>query len=322
MNKKAVLAKVKSSLFGVAVGDALGIPVEFQSRQTISKNPITDMIGYGTYNLPAGTWSDDSSLTFCLAEALTEEFSLNTIGQNFVKWYYENYWTPYGNVFDIGIATQQAISRLATGEKPELAGSFDESDNGNGSLMRILPLLFYLLDKPINERYDITKKVSSITHGHIRSVIACFYYLEFARQIFEGKDKFEIYRNLQTEVANHLTLLSIDAREIALFDRLLKSDIYNLDEDQIQSSGYVLHTLEASIWCLLTTNNYKEAVLKAVNLGNDTDTTGAVTGGLAGLLYGLENIPEKWLQQIARKDDIENLAERLAEKRNGKPIRY
>jgi ADP-ribosyl-[dinitrogen reductase] hydrolase len=306
--------EIKSALFGVAVGDALGVPVEFNSRQTISKNPVTDMIGYGTYNLPAGTWSDDSSLTFCLAEALTKDFDLNTIGQNFVKWYHENYWTPHGNVFDIGIATRQAISRLSQGEKPELAGGFDESDNGNGSLMRILPLLFNLLDKPINERYNITKQVSSITHGHIRSVIACFYYLEFAKQIFEGKDKFEIYKNLQTEVSNHLTNLAINPNEIALFDRLLKSEIHKLDEDEIQSSGYVLHTLEASIWSLLTTDNYKGAVLKAVNLGSDTDTTGAVTGGLAGLLYGLDNIPKNWLQQIARYDDIENLAERLADK--------
>ncbi|MBM4176754.1 MAG: ADP-ribosylglycohydrolase family protein [Ignavibacteria bacterium] len=302
---------IKSALFGVAVGDALGVPVEFKSRDTIRKNPVTDMIGYGTYNLPAGTWSDDSSLTFCLAEALTQDFNLNVIGQNFVKWYHENYWTPHGNVFDIGIATRQAILRLARGEKPELAGGFDESDNGNGALMRILPLLFYILDKQINERYDITKKVSSITHGHIRSVIACFYYLEFAKQIFDGKDKFKIYGNLQTEISNHLKRLSINPKEIALFDRLLKSEIYKLDEEEIQSSGYVLHTLEASIWCLLTTDNYKEAVLKAVNLGSDTDTTGAVTGGLAGLLYGFDNIPKNWIDQIARKKDLENLTERL-----------
>lgn len=305
---------IKSVLFGVSVGDALGVPVEFNNRQTIMKNPVKNMIGYGTYNLPAGTWSDDSSLTFCLAEALTHNFDLNLIGQNFVKWTHENFWTPYGYVFDIGIATRQAISRLANGEKPELSGGFDETDNGNGSLMRILPLLFYLLDKPISERYDITKKVSSITHGHIRSVISCFYYLEFAKQIVEGKKKFEIYRNLQSEVTNHLTLLSINPKEIELFDRLLKSDIHKLDEDQIHSSGYVLHTLEASIWCLLTTESYKEAVLRAVNLGSDTDTTGAVTGGLAGLLYGFENIPSNWIEQIARKDDIENLAERLIEK--------
>src|SRR5699024_2226474 len=141
------------------------------------------------------------------AEALSQDLDLNVIGQNFVKWMQENYWTPHGNVFDIGIATRQAISRLAKGEKPALAGGFDETDNGNGSIMGILPLLFYLLDKPINERFDITKKVSSITHGHIRSVIACFYYLEFAYQILAGKDKFEIYKNLQNEITNHLTSL-------------------------------------------------------------------------------------------------------------------
>ena len=312
LNHIDIINTAKDILFGVAVGDALGVPVEFKSRQTISTNPITDMIGYGTYHLPAGTWSDDSSLTFCLAEALTQNFDLNVIAQNFVKWTHENYWTPHGNVFDIGIATRQAISKLARGERPELAGGFDVSSNGNGSLMRISPLLFYLLDKSINERYEITKQVSSITHGHIRSVIACFYYLEFARQLFERKDKFEIYKNLQLEITDHLTSLSINQTEIALFDRLLNSDIHKLDEDQIHSSGYVLHTIEASIWCLLTTDNYKDAVLKAVNLGEDTDTTGAVTGGLAGILYGLENIPPKWITQIARKDDIENLAERLA----------
>lgn len=311
MNETSAI-EIQSALFGVAVGDALGVPVEFNSRQTIAQNPVTDMIGFGTYHLPAGTWSDDSSLTFCLAEALTQDFDLNTIGQNFVKWHQENFWTPRGNVFDIGNATRQAIARLAQGERPDLAGGFDESSNGNGSLMRILPLLFYIRDKSINQRYEITKQVSSITHGHIRSVIACFYYVEFARQLFSDKDKFKIYKNLQTEITNHLTSLSINPTEIALFDRLLKNNIHELTEGEIQSSGYVLHTLEASIWCLLTTDNYKDAVLKAVNLGEDTDTTGAVTGGLAGLLYGLDNIPTNWIKQIARNDEIENLAKRLA----------
>ena len=302
---------IKSALFGVAVADALGVPVEFKSREEIAENPVTDMVGYGTYNLPPGTWSDDSSLTFCLAEALTEGFDLNSIAQNFVRWYYDNYWTPHGHVFDIGIATRWAIDRLAQGENPESAGGRGEDDNGNGSLMRILPLLFYITDKPIDERFDITQKVSAITHGHIRSVIACFYYLEFAKRIVEGKDKFEIYRNLQTEIPPYLTRRSVEPNETGVFNRLLRGDIHSLSEDQIHSSGYVLHTLEASIWCLLTTDNYREAVLKAVNLGRDTDTTAAVTGGLAGLLYGIDDIPKNWIAQLARKDDIENLIERL-----------
>lgn len=306
--------KTKAVLFGVAVGDALGVPFEFKKRETIRKNPATDMIGYGTHNMPPGTFSDDSSLTFCLAEGLADGFDLQNIALNFVNWYNRNYWTAWGEVFDIGNTTRFAINRLATGTNPELAGGNDESSNGNGSLMRISPLVFYLFEKPIDERYEITRRVSSMTHGHVRSVISCFYYLEFSQQLLLGKDKFEIYQNLQIVITDHLILLNINPKEVSHFDRLLTGNIHELAENEIFSDGYVLDTLEASIWCLLTTDNYKDAVLKAVNLGDDTDTTAAVTGGLAGLLYGFENIPTEWVAQIARKADIENLAERLAVK--------
>ncbi|QDP84450.1 ADP-ribosylglycohydrolase family protein [Chryseobacterium sp. SNU WT5] len=306
--------KIKSALFGVAIGDALGVPVEFKSREYLDQNPVTEMFGYGTYNQPPGTFSDDSSMTFCLAEALTHDFDLTRIGENFVKWYHENFWAARGEVFDIGIATREAINRLARGEQPEFAGSIHPSSNGNGSLMRILPLLFHIKDLPISERYEITKKVSSITHGHIRSVISCFYYLEFAKEILLGRNKFEIYKKLQTQIPDFLNSLSINPHEIALFDRLLKEDVSELEKNAISSSGYVLHSLEASIWCLLTTDNYKDSTLKAVNLGEDTDTTAAIAGGLAGLLYGFDTIPNSWLELLARKDDIEDLAERLTTK--------
>jgi ADP-ribosylglycohydrolase len=301
----------KAALFGVAIGDALGVPVEFSSRATLENNPVRDMLGYGTYEVPAGTWSDDSSLTFCLAEALTQGFDLQLIGQNFVRWYKENYWTARGTVFDIGIATQRAILRLAQGERPELAGGNEEKDNGNGSLMRILPLVFYVFHKPVHERYEMIKQVSSITHGHACAVIACFYYLEFAKGLLEGHGKLEIYRNLQRDVPGLLTQLSIPSQEIRRFDRLLSANILDQEAQEIQSSGYVVHTLEASIWCLLTTSTYPNAVLKAVNLGNDTDTTAAVTGGLAGIMYGYDAIPGNWLAQLARKEDIEDLSKRL-----------
>jgi ADP-ribosyl-[dinitrogen reductase] hydrolase len=305
---------IKDALFGLAVGDALGVPVEFKSRETIRQNPVTEMIGYGTYDLPPGTSSDDSSLAFCLAEALTEDFDLNVIGRNFVKWYDENFWTPHGRVFDIGNTTRQAIRNLSTGTRPDLAGGFDEDENGNGSLMRVLPLLFFLKDKEINERFQITKQVSSITHGHIRSVICCFYYLEFARQLLNKENKFAIYQNLQSSIPEYLKTLSINLTEVALFDRLLKAKISDLQDEQIRSSGYVIDTLEASIWCLLTTGNYKDAVLRAINLGQDTDTTGAVTGGLAGILYGIDGIPANWITQLARRKDIDELAARLTRK--------
>ncbi|MDR3250815.1 MAG: ADP-ribosylglycohydrolase family protein [Tannerella sp.] len=305
--------QIKALLFGVAVGDALGVPAEFSSRQEMKQNPVTDMRGYGTYNLPPGTWSDDSSLTFCLAEALARDFDLYVIAENFIKWYYQNYWTATGNVFDVGIATKAAINSLnhSGGITPDKAGGFRDTDNGNGSLMRIAPLAFYLFDRQIDERFEITRQVSAITHGHIRSVIACFYCLEYAKQLLEGKDKLIAYRNLQSEIAAYLSFRSIPQSETAKFDRLLKGNIYDAKEEEIHSSGYVLHTLEAAVWCLLTTENYRDAVLKAVNPGEDTDTTAAVTGALAGLCYGLENIPQEWRKQIARRHDIEDLAERL-----------
>ncbi len=117
-------SNIKDALFGLAVGDALGVPYEFKNRQSMRKNSATDMIGYGTYNLPPGTFSDDSSLAFCLAEALTKGYGLRNIGDNFVNWLYNNYWTPRGNVFDVGISTQKAIERLKKGITPAQSGGF------------------------------------------------------------------------------------------------------------------------------------------------------------------------------------------------------
>jgi ADP-ribosylglycohydrolase len=304
----------KDVLFGIAVGDALGVPVEFRSRESIAQKPVTDMMGFGSHDQPPGTWSDDSSLTFCLADVLAEGYDLQHIANSFVGWLYDELWTARGEVFDVGIATRAAIERVLRKVRPDLAGGFDESSNGNGSLMRILPLLFYIKNKPIEERFAITKDISSITHGHIRSVIACFYYLEFARKLLTGTDLFVIYDELKADISAFLNSTTINPDEILLFSRLLNGNVYELLETEIQSSGYVLHTLEASIWCLLTTTNYRDATLKAVNLGLDTDTIGAVNGGLAGLCYGYETIPEHWRLMLARNKDIDTLAGRLASK--------
>ena len=298
-------------LLGVAIGDALGVPVEFRSREYLKNNPVTTMIGYGSHNQPPGTFSDDTSLTLCLAESLTNGFDLDDVAYKFTQWYDHSYWTARGEVFDIGETTREAITRLKKGRQPDLAGGFGETSNGNGSLMRIAPLALFVLDKPIEIRYDVVKKVSSITHAHIRSVISCFYYVEFCRYLLLGKDKFETYRNLQEEMTNFLNDRDINNAEILLFGRLLNSDISTCNENMISSSGYVLHTLEASIWSILTTDSFTSALLKSVNLGLDTDTVGAVTGGLAGILYGLDSIPIEWIQKLARSKEIIELADEL-----------
>jgi len=301
----------KDVLFGVAVGDALGVPVEFRSRDELQKDPVTGMGGYGTHNQPPGTWSDDSSLTFCLAEALTEGFDLNVIGQNFVRWHRKGYWSAHGKIFDIGGITWRALSRIHSGVAPEMAGDDGDWSNGNGSLMRILPLLFYVAGKPPAERYRLTQQVSALTHRHVRSVISCFICLEFAGYIMHGADKNESYNSLRSATPGMLESFAISPEEIQHFDRILRKNIFNLPQEQIVSDGFVVHTLEAAMWCVMKTSSYSKAVLKAVNLGRDTDTTAAVAGGLAGLLYGYDSIPEEWISLLARRRDIENLAERL-----------
>ncbi|MEP6930930.1 MAG: ADP-ribosylglycohydrolase family protein [Flavobacterium sp.] len=304
---------IKSGLFGVTVGDALGVPVEFESRSYLRENPVKDMIGFGTHHQPLGTWSDDSSLAFCLADSLCEGYNLNNIAKNFVKWFSEELWTPHGKVFDIGIATRHAIHNIAKGYQPDLCGGFDVGDNGNGSLMRILPLVFYLQkEKDIEVIYKKVKEVSSITHAHFRSVFACFIYVVYCLELLKGKNKVDAYTEMQKRLAVFLEDKKFNPTEIDLFERVLKNNVAEYPEDRIHSSGYVLDSLQASLWCFLNSESYEETVLKAVNLGEDTDTTGAIAGGLAGIYYGIENIPERWINVLARKNDIDDLCERLS----------
>lgn len=310
---------VRDALLGLAIGDALGVPVEFESRETLADQPVIDMRGFGTYNQVPGTWSDDSSLTFCLAESLSKGFDLTDIAQKFVDWRYAKIWTPHGNVFDIGITTREAISVLEDilAKKDYDALQYlhfeaDEMSNGNGSLMRILPLLFYLKDHPNETWFDTIWRVSALTHGHIRAAISCWYYLRFALHLLQSKNKREAYLEVRTEARDFLKKRNIVSSEQRTFSRLVDHNISILPSSEIHSSGYVIHSLEAAMWCLLRYNSYEETVLAAVNLGNDTDTTAAIVGGLAGILYGEEAIPSYWLEQLIKLKDIEKLCDTLA----------
>lgn len=314
---------IENTFLGLAIGDALGVPVEFKDRAYLKQYPVTDMMEFGSHHQPMGTWSDDSSLTFCLAESLSKKYNLEDIAKKFVKWYNAELWTPHGKVFDIGIATNRAINTFIKGSPAVLSGGTGEFDNGNGSLMRISPIAFYVKDMPIEKRYDIIKDVSSITHGHIRSIISCFIYVEYMLELLVNEDKFDAYYTMQKRVNNFLNTNPICSQnEINKFHRILENPIsdyvieplHTLEEKEISSSGYVLNTLEASLWCFLNTDNYKETVLKAVNLGEDTDTTACVVGALAGLHYRKENIPQDWIEKLVKKDDIIKLSGKLSRK--------
>ena len=313
--------KVIDALLGVAIGDAVGVPYEFTSREEMQANPATEMIGNGTYNQPKGTWSDDSSLTFCLAESLIGGYDLKNMSEKFIKWVDEAYWTAHDQVFDIGITTSIAISRLRViideGNLEELERQRDygdEWDNGNGSLMRIIPLLFYTKGKPIKEQFDIVWEVSALTHRHIRAAMSCMIYLNVAEKLLEGKDKVDAYKEMRVEISELWDAIDFPEKEKKHFDKVIQNDIRDTRIDDLKTGGYVIEVLESSIWFFLNKNSYKDTILSIINLGHDTDTSAAIAGGLAGLYYGQEGIPKEWVVSIARLDDIVELGDKLNKK--------
>ncbi|AXY68568.1 ADP-ribosylglycohydrolase family protein [Thermosynechococcus sichuanensis E542] len=304
---------VVNGLLGACLGDALGVPVEFSTRWERDRDPVVDMRSYGTYYQPPGTWSDDSSLMLCLADALCEGFDLEQIAAKFLAWYTENLWTARGTLFDVGIATRRALTKLAAGDSPLTSGETDERSNGNGGLMRTLPLAFHYWRHCDQQRLlEEVHQVCGITHAHPRSQLACGFYVFFAIQLQQGMTPMRAYE-ATIHWANTAYHHDPFAAELPHFERILSGKLPHLDRDAIESGGYVVHTLEASLWCLLTSQSYLEAVLKAVNLGGDTDTTATVTGGIAALAFGLGDVPADWWQTLARYKDIVALGQRLGQ---------
>ena len=310
---------VRSMIIGHAVGDALGVPVEFKSRAELLYHPVTDMIGHGTHDMPPGTWSDDTSMTLCLLESIGRlgRIDANDIMQNFVRWFRNSEFTATGSVFDVGTATSQAIRRYMHGTQAEKCGGHHVDDNGNGALMRIAPLALYLAHENrtmlLASDIAIVGKVAGLTHAHIRNQIACSIYIAIALNLLAGEGIGASIGSAMEQVHR----LYDDQRyrqELPLFRRLdAIVSFRQLSPDAIKSTGYVVDTLEAAIYCLVTTSSYTECVLHAVNLGDDTDTVAAVAGGLAGLAYGLRDIPQKWCQRLMRYDYIDGLCQYFIE---------
>jgi len=306
-------------VMGVVVGDALGCPVQFESRREVAGHPVTGMRGYGTFNLPEGSWTDDSSLTIALLESIGRlgRIDLDDIMGNFMKWLYDGDFTPYGYSYDVGRGTMQAIGRYKRNRKAKECGGEQEWNNGNGSLMRILPACIYgskkLRGGESSERDAVltVHAIGGLTHAHIRSNIACGLYFFMADQVLnaEGSLRERLQAGLTRGFEFYEAFLA-DKDDLRLYDRLRDLETFaTVPADRIKSSGYVVDTLEAAVWSLITTDSFERALLKAVNLGDDTDTVGAVTGGLAGLYYGYDRIPADWLAAIKRREWIEELCD-------------
>ncbi|MBQ6284708.1 MAG: ADP-ribosylglycohydrolase family protein [Bacilli bacterium] len=301
--------KVRSGIIGFAIGDALGVPVEFTDRQSRKIAPVTDMQGYGSHHVPEGTWSDDTSMSIAFMDSVIKEEKIDydDIMQRFCDWCIKAEYTATDKVFDIGITTRQALSAYYYKRNDALhCGLLDYNSNGNGSLMRMLPVAIYLYANKFSEteEVEIVNNLSGLTHAHEISKLGCKIYCDYMKRILSGIDKKQAYEQLKSiEYDKYYSTETIDK-----YSRLLRGDISKLTESEISSSGYIVSTLEASIWCTLNSQKYDEAVLKAVNLGSDTDTVGAITGGINGCIYGENNFPDNWKSKLKKYNYLVNMS--------------
>ncbi len=301
--------QVEGALLGAVLGDAFGLPHEGATREWLSREPVQRLAGGGPHGQPPGTWSDDSSLLLSLADALCSGYDPNRIGAAFLQWWREGRWTPYGRVFGYGATTAASMERMKAGVKPTSAGLASEGSNGNGSLMRTLPVALYFSTKR-RTMLEAAHEVSSITHAHPRSLICCGIYCLLVSYVLEGANREDAVESAVRFARSYYTG-DPWRDELGHLDAVLSLGVANLDRYQVRSGGYVVETLEAAIWTFLRARDYPNALKIGVNLGGDTDTVGCVVGGLAGTLRGRDGIPEEWLAELARLDAIEQLCDRF-----------
>ncbi|NBB23575.1 hypothetical protein GVM20_00360 [Porphyrobacter sp. SLTP] len=283
-------------MLGLAAGDALGTTLEFAARD--SKPRVTDIVGGGPFGLKPGQWTDDTSMALALADSLITCGSLDEsdLMQRFVRWREHGDYSATGRCFDIGITVSGALRRFKASGDP-VAGSNDPMSAGNGSLMRLAPVALRHWHEPQTLR-DVAARQSRTTHAAPEAVDACVAYADLIAEAIAGQPRSHILRPRHDDYAGKIA-------------DIMAGSWRGKHRSQIRGSGYVAHSLEASLWCVARTSSFAEAVILAANLGEDADTTAAITGQLAGALYGASGIPGEWLAKLAWRERIETMASTL-----------
>lgn len=316
MDKQLFQKLSEGAILGFVVGDALGVPAEFMKREELAINPVVGMRSGGAHGQRAGTWSDDSSMTLCAMDSLAEKgVDYTDLMQRFTSWLWNGLNTAYNEVFDVGGTTKTAIFRFNKNTPPLECGEVQEYCCGNGSLMRIIPTALYIIGQYGNTALDdraaeIIHNTSICTHAHPRCQMACGIYCGVIFRMCRGGELHEAVNEGICSALDYYKDKPAFAQVYHEFKSLREIAVW--PDDQICGSGFVLHTLQASLWCLLTTKDYAECVLKAVNLGRDTDTTAAVAGGLAGLWYGEGSFPGEWTKVTAKYAEIKERCKKFA----------
>jgi ADP-ribosyl-[dinitrogen reductase] hydrolase len=296
------LSRYRGCLLGLATGDAVGTTVEFRPRGTFE--PVTDLVGGGPFGLPAGAWTDDTSMALCLAHSLLACDGFDAADQmaRYLRWRDEGYLSSTGACFDIGNTVRAALERYRRSGNP-VAGSTEPRTAGNGSIMRLAPVvLFYHPDRKGAPRYAAESSLT--THGAATCLDACRFLALVVLRALDGAGKPDALAPPEGDLPLGPEIGAIAAGSFRQKPR-----------DAIRGSGYVVESLEAALWCVWHTDSFEGAVLAAANLGDDADTTAAVVGQIAGALYGEDAIPAPWLERLVRRDAIASLAEALYAKR-------
>jgi ADP-ribosyl-[dinitrogen reductase] hydrolase len=300
--------RLMGGLLGLVIGDALGVPVEFASRAERDRDPVQGLRAFGTHGQPLGAWSDDGAMALVQAQAFVRHgWEPSRHLEGFLAWLDGAAWTAHGTVFDVGYATRAALRRFQRGATPAESGGRRERDNGNGSLMRMLPAACWWAGRPLAEILLMAGEVSALTHAHPRSRLCCALHALVADGLLAALPLAVALRRAADHVATE-----VPPDERPWLAPLLDGSCLEWRREQVPSDGHVVSTLIAALWCLHHHHTYADAVLAAVNLGDDTDTTGAVTGGLAGLRHGLSGIPAVWIGCLPRRVEVLHLAETFA----------
>lgn len=290
-------------IVGLCVGDALGLPVEYRSRSYLHEEPVNDMIGFGTHNQPAGTWSSNSSLALCTVESLTSGFSLPDIAARYAMFMQEGRWTPAGEPVDLAAPVMESIRRLSL-QGPKRALNVEGDPHAFSLLSRTLPLAGSLSGLSHEERFKRVAQVASLTDGSMTAVLGSFILVELALELARRRAPAEAYQHVRKRVANQLEA----EPALRAYSRIIEEDISALGEDEIHTEGEIVHTVEAAIWCVLTRADFRSVVLTAVNLGGATHTTASLAGALSGYSGGVGTIPKEWIKVLARREEILTMA--------------
>lgn len=305
--------KIRSSIFGAILGDAMGVPIEYTSRHENSLCSVKNLLGYGRFDHPVGTWSDDSSIILCTTESLCSGYDLNHLAETYCKWLFEGYWTALGYVFDAGLTTCLALDRLHSEGSVSCCGCDSEDDNGNGSLMRMLPAALFFHNNNFDDFMEKIHDISSLTHSHPRTIIGCGLYSLLVLELITNNNKEEALRSAVSKTLEYYNRFDQYKNELCHYMRIFSLELLSLNENEIHSSGYIVETLEAAIWCFIKNDSTYQILHSATNLGLETDTTGTVAGGLAGMVYNLDDVPQEIIQSLARKREIENLIRKFSD---------